>query len=218
MKLHSIEARISAENIASASLLEATGFVKEGHLKEDFFFRGKFSDTIIYSRINKYSFFLLNLIHREINMLFREAIKADIPQIQIIRNSVTENMLSDPALVPDTDVEDYLFRRGKGWVCEIENKIVGFAIVSVTDKNVWALFILPGFDKKGIGSRLHREMLNWYFSRTHETIWLSTSPGTRAEQFYRNAGWTETGLYGKGEIRFEMTAETWKNGTENAPN
>jgi len=151
-------------------------------------------------------------------MLFREAIKADIPQIQIIRNSVTENILSDPALVPDADVEDYLFRRGKGWVCEIENKIVGFSIVSITDKNVWALFVRPGFDKRGIGSRLHREMINWYFSRTNETIWLSTSPGTRAEQFYRNAGWIETGLYGKGEIRVEMRDETWKNRPEIAPN
>ncbi len=51
MKLHSIEARISVENIASASILEATGFVKEAHLKEEFFFRGNFEDTIIYSRL-----------------------------------------------------------------------------------------------------------------------------------------------------------------------
>lgn len=145
------------------------------------------------------------------NMTFREAIKSDIPQIQIIRNSVTENTLSDPALVPDADVEDYLTGRGKGWVCETANKIVGFSIVSVVDKNVWALFIQPGFDKKGIGRRLHQEMMNWYFSKTNETIWLSTSPGTRAEQFYRDAGWIETGIYGKGEIRFEMTAEIWKN-------
>jgi ribosomal-protein-alanine N-acetyltransferase len=53
MKLHSIEARISVENIASASILEATGFVKEAHLKEEFFFRGNFQDTIIYSQIEK---------------------------------------------------------------------------------------------------------------------------------------------------------------------
>ncbi len=51
MRLHSIEARISVENIASASILEATGFVKEAHLKEEFFFRENFLDTIIYSRL-----------------------------------------------------------------------------------------------------------------------------------------------------------------------
>jgi [ribosomal protein S5]-alanine N-acetyltransferase len=53
MKLHSIEARISEENVASASILDATGFVKEAHLKEEFYFRGNFLDTIIFSRINK---------------------------------------------------------------------------------------------------------------------------------------------------------------------
>lgn len=53
MKLHSIEARINTENIASGLILEATGFVKEGHLKEEFFFRGVFSDSVIYSRLNQ---------------------------------------------------------------------------------------------------------------------------------------------------------------------
>ncbi len=141
---------------------------------------------------------------------FREANPADIPQIQIVRNAVTENTLSDPALVPDADVEDYITRRGKGWVCEIADIIVGFSIVSIPDKNVWALFIQPGFDKRGIGKRLHEEMMNWYFAQTNETIWLSTSPGTRAEQFYRKAGWTEVGSYGKGEVKFEMSAEQWE--------
>jgi GNAT superfamily N-acetyltransferase len=144
-------------------------------------------------------------------MIFRETQIADIAQMQIVRNSVKENPLSDPALVPDKDVEDYITRRGKGWVCEINDTIVGFSIVSVTDRNVWALFIQPGFEKKGIGRRLHDEMMDWYFSQTAETIWLGTAPGTRAEAFYRKAGWREVGMHGKGEIKFEMTAEEWQN-------
>jgi len=143
-------------------------------------------------------------------MFIREAQTTDIPQIQFIRNTVTENRLSDPALVPDTDVEEYINRRGKGWVCEYHDRIVGFSIVSLPDKNVWALFVQPGFDKQGIGKKLHDGMLNWYFSQSTETIWLGTAPGTRAEQFYRKAGWTETGTHGKGEIKFEMSAENWK--------
>ena len=51
LKLHSIEALLSPENIASAAILESTGFIKEGHLKENFFFRGEFSDTLIYSKL-----------------------------------------------------------------------------------------------------------------------------------------------------------------------
>ncbi len=51
--------------------------------------------------------------------------------------------------------------------------------------------------------------MNWYFNKTNETIWLSTSPGTRADQFYRKAGWVEAGIQGKAEIKFEMSAEQW---------
>ena len=144
-------------------------------------------------------------------MIFRETQITDIPQIQEVRNSVTENTLSDPALVPDSDVEDYITRRGKGWICQENGKVVGFSIVSVIDKNVWALFVQPGYDKLGIGRRLHDDMLDWYFGQTNETIWLGTAPGTRAEQFYRKAGWTESGTHGKREVKFEMTAGEWKN-------
>ena len=56
MKLHSLEAVIDPENHASAKVLEKNGFVKEGHLKENQFFEGRFLDTIIYSIINKNQF------------------------------------------------------------------------------------------------------------------------------------------------------------------
>ena len=142
-------------------------------------------------------------------MIFREAIITDIPQIQNVRNSVKENTLSDPALVPDKEVADYIVRRGKGWVCETDDRIVGFAIADLQDNNVWALFIQPGQEGKGIGKKLHDDMLDWFFDQNKETVWLSTSPGTRAEAFYRKAGWRETGIYGKGEIKFEMTVHEW---------
>ena len=53
-------------------------------------------------------------------MIFREAKIDDIKQIQIVRNSVKENTLSNPDLITDQDCEEFLFQRGKGWVCEID--------------------------------------------------------------------------------------------------
>ena len=137
-------------------------------------------------------------------MILREATIADIPGIQKVRNAVLENRLSDPALVPDHDVADYILKRGKGWVLAEHETIKAFAIVSLLDRNVWALFVHPDHEKKGFGRILHDEMMRWYFSQTNDTIWLSTAPATRAEAFYRRAGWKEAGVYGKGEIRFEM--------------
>ena len=51
LKLHRIEALLTPGNIASSAILESTGFIKEAHLKENFYFRGEFSDTLIYSRL-----------------------------------------------------------------------------------------------------------------------------------------------------------------------
>jgi GNAT superfamily N-acetyltransferase len=142
-------------------------------------------------------------------MKIREAVVGDIPQIQVVRNSVKENTLSDPGLVTDLDCELYLTKRGKGWVCEIDGSIVGFSIVDMQKHNIWALFLHPEFEKRGIGRQLHDMMLTWYFQQTQETVWLGTSPKTRAEKFYLAAGWTLTGTHGKGETRFEMSYKDW---------
>jgi GNAT superfamily N-acetyltransferase len=143
-------------------------------------------------------------------MRFRQAEKKDILQIQKVRHSVHENILSDPALVTDADCAEFLEIRGRGWVCEVQMEIVGFAIADLRDHNIWALFVRPDFERRGIGKKLHDMMLDWYFSKTNEMVWLGTAPGTRAELFYRKAGWNENGLHGKGEIKFEMEYATWK--------
>lgn len=49
LKLHSIEAVIAPENIASEKVLQKCGFVKEAHFKESEFYNGKFLDKVIYS-------------------------------------------------------------------------------------------------------------------------------------------------------------------------
>ncbi len=142
-------------------------------------------------------------------MTIREATIQDIGELEKIRNAVKENALSDPALINADHYEEFLTRRGKGWVCEMEGIITGFAVADLQLHNVWALFVRPGFEGKGIGRMLHDTMLNWYFSHSTEDIWLSTAPGTRAELFYRKAGWTECGTHGNNETKFEMSYTEW---------
>ena len=128
--------------------------------------------------------------------------------MQRIRRAVKENMLSDPSRVTDADCEEFINKRGKGWVCESERRLLGFSVADLRENNIWALFVHPGFEGQGIGRKLHALMLEWYFTQTRELVWLGTSPGTRAEIFYRRAGWREAGLNGA-EIRFEMTRDEW---------
>src|SRR5688500_10515832 len=143
-------------------------------------------------------------------MTLREATIEDIDQMHVVRTSVYENQLSNPNLIKAKDYEDYLVDRGKGWVAEIDNLIVGFAIIDLIENNVWALFIQPSFERMGIGKMLHDEMINWYFTKADKAVWLSTTANTRAEYFYRIAGWEQTGTQPNGEIKFEMKAEHWR--------
>jgi len=103
-------------------------------------------------------------------MIFREALVSDIPQIQLVRNAVKENTLSNPALVTDADCEEYLTVPGKGWVAVADDLVVGFSMVDLKENNIWALFVHPDHEAKGTGKNLHRLMLNWYFNQTTETV------------------------------------------------
>ena len=49
---------------------------------------------------------------------------------------------------------DYPIKYEKGWVCEIDGQIVGFSIVGLVQRNVWDLFVIPVFERKGIGGKL----------------------------------------------------------------
>jgi GNAT superfamily N-acetyltransferase len=152
-------------------------------------------------------------------MIVREATIADIPQIQIVRNSVKENTLSDPSRITDKDCEEYITLRGKGWVSERNGIITGFAIVDLLHHDVWALFLHPDEEGRGTGLKLHHTMMNWYFSKTDHTIWLGTDAGTRAEKFYTRAGWVaierkdypapNAAAVTRTEVKFEMTRLRW---------
>ena len=53
MNLHSVEAIIDPDNLASERVLQKNGFVKEAHIRENEFFDGKFIDTVIFSLLKR---------------------------------------------------------------------------------------------------------------------------------------------------------------------
>ncbi len=142
-------------------------------------------------------------------MQYRQATVADITQIQIVRNAVKENTLSNPNLVTDSDCAEYITNRGNGWVCVVHNTVVGFAIVDLAGHNIWALFVHPEYEQQGIGKHLQQLMLSWYFAHTTTTVWLGTEYNTRAETFYKKTGWRVTGTHGASEVKLEMNYSHW---------
>ncbi len=143
-------------------------------------------------------------------MKIRTATAADIEEIHRVRMSVRENVLADPDSIGFEDTLDMIQRRGRGWVCEVDDRIVGFGIADREAGNVWALFVEPGYEGRGIGSLLHEAVLDWLFESGVSTVWLSTDPNTRAECFYQNASWQYVGREPNGEARYEMSREIWQ--------
>jgi len=54
MNLHSVEANVNPQNAPSIKLLERNNFAREAYHRENYFFRGKFLDSAIYSLITPY--------------------------------------------------------------------------------------------------------------------------------------------------------------------
>ncbi len=123
-----------------------------------------------------------------------------------IRLAVKENVLSNPLAITENDYVEFITTKGKGWVCEHNEQILGFAIVDFKDHNVWALFVDPNHERMGIGNRLHAIMIDWYFSHYTEKLHLGTAPYSKAEKLYIKAGWKEIGTEKNGDIRFELNA------------
>ena len=138
------------------------------------------------------------------NTRLRVATPADVAEIQRVRNSVRENVLSSPGRITDAMVAEHLTALGRGWVCERDGRLVGFAIANRRDASIWALFVEPGHEGRGIGRALHDTMLAWLRAEGLATVRLGTAPGTRAERFYRRAGWRATGLDAHGALGFEI--------------
>ena len=53
LNFHSIEAVIDPRNNASERILQKTGFEKEAHFKENFYYNNEFSDTVIYGLLQR---------------------------------------------------------------------------------------------------------------------------------------------------------------------
>ncbi len=121
---------------------------------------------------------------------FRQANLHDIPAMSKIRLMVSENILSDPSRITGQMYEDYLELLGRGWVAEIEGAVVGFCYANKTNASIWALFIAPEYEGRGLAKQLLNRAVDWLFEQGQESVRLSTGAGTRADRFYASQGWT----------------------------
>jgi GNAT superfamily N-acetyltransferase len=135
--------------------------------------------------------------------MIRPAARTDIARIFEIRDSVSENRLTDPASVTEEDAAWYVDNDAL-WVWQEENGTInGFAAGDPRDGWVWALFVAPDHEGRGIGRALLDHTCASLREAGHPMAKLMTGAGTRAERHYRAAGWTEMRRTETGEIVFQ---------------
>ena len=122
---------------------------------------------------------------------------ADVPTLFRVRTSTDENRLTLEELaalgINETSVKNKLLGTYRGWLCEDNGNIVGFAMGDRATGEMWVIAVLPSHIHQGIGSSLLAQIEAWLFSAGCSEIWLTTDLDVRlrAYSFYRNRGWTD---------------------------
>ena len=99
---------------------------------------------------------------------------------------------------------DYLTVSGKGWLCEVDGKVVGFSVASLRDASIWALFVAPGYEGRGIGTGLLKLATDWLFDNGVSSISLTTGAYTRADRIYERQGWKRGEIKPDGEVSYRL--------------
>jgi GNAT superfamily N-acetyltransferase len=134
--------------------------------------------------------------------VLRQATRQDIPGMHRVRRAVRENILTSDA-VREEHYIPAIESTGRGWIIEEDGAVVGFAVGNAETGNIWALFVHPDHEGRGLGRQLHAVMVDWLFDQGLTRLHLGTWPSTRAQHFYEAAGWKFTGIDAHGEATYE---------------
>lgn len=137
------------------------------------------------------------------DVILRTALRTDMPALWEVRYAVRENTLT-PGRIGDEELLRSIETGGHGWVAEADGRVLGFAI-GLNTGNVWALFVRPEAEGRGIGSALHAAMLDWFATQPLDTLWLGTDPHSRAYGFYLAHDWMPVGRQDGEDVRLERT-------------
>ena len=142
------------------------------------------------------------------DIVVREALALDMPGITCVRTSVVENLLTREQLaargITEASIAASFLVDSKGWVAEQSGEIVAFSIADRATKSIFALFVLPHWEARGLGSRLLDRALDWLWANGAGRVWLTTGAETKAAQFYERRGWVATGTAPGGDRRYEL--------------
>lgn len=138
----------------------------------------------------------------------RLATCADIEALFDIRTSVIDNHLSREQLdelgITAAALQQAIEESACVWVAELEGAAGGFAMVDAEAGELFALFVRPQCEGKGLGALLLEAAEQALFAN-HEVIYLVTDghEAVRANGFYRRHGWARVAKVDERDVRYE---------------
>lgn len=134
----------------------------------------------------------------------RLAQQSDVSALFDVRTSVRENHISVERLaqmgVTETSISEMIAASPCAWVVAVGGEVVGFSMIDVEDASLFAAFVLPTHENKGLGKALVQAAEEELFKH-HAEIWLETANDSRAAGFYRHTGWGNQREAKGGQIR-----------------
>lgn len=136
----------------------------------------------------------------------RPAVRGDVDAMFRIRCAVTENTLSVAELaelgITPAAIAERVTASPCAWVARDQGQVVGFAMVDLDDACLFAAFVEPAHQGRGLGVQLIQACETALFQR-HARAWLETAGDSRAARLYARLGWVRTEDLGNGDIRME---------------
>ncbi|ECB5849787.1 N-acetyltransferase [Salmonella enterica subsp. enterica serovar Stanley] len=136
----------------------------------------------------------------------RQALITDVESIFDVRTSVRENHLSREEMrqmgITESSVANMIQNSCCAWVAIDGMKVVGFSMVLHENGCLFAAFVLPEYENKGIGRELLMRAETELFKH-HEVIWLETEKNSRAAKIYKHLGWVKKIETDKDHVRLE---------------
>jgi GNAT superfamily N-acetyltransferase len=129
---------------------------------------------------------------------FRRAVAGDAAELFRVRTSVKDNHQSEEELAALGVTRDSLAgmlesEDARGWCAERGDGIVAFAIARCSERDVFALFVEPDFEGRGLGTTLLDSAVDWLSEGGSKNLRLTTGRGTPAQAFYLKRGWADIG-------------------------
>ncbi|MCY1721336.1 GNAT family N-acetyltransferase [Prolixibacteraceae bacterium Z1-6] len=107
-------------------------------------------------------------------MKFKEITQQDIPAIFEVRVATDENNFTYEELetrgISVETIAEKLKTSYKGWLCEVENEVVGFIIADKLTTAIYMLAVLPTHKNKQIETRLLNLAEHWLLSSGKQSL------------------------------------------------